>query len=64
LSYLFHAYVALLPHLLYKQIGLLLFLPFPFGWLFFSLIRFGKVSSRSHFIETLKWNTLLPCGFC
>ncbi len=40
-----------------------LFLPFPFGWLFFS-IRFAKVSSRSHFIETLKWNPLLPCGFC
>jgi hypothetical protein len=30
----------------------------------FSLIRFGKVSSRSHFLETLKWNPLLPCGFC
>jgi len=29
----------------------------------FSLIRFGKVSS-SHFIETLKWNPLLTCGFC
>jgi hypothetical protein len=30
----------------------------------FYLIRFGQVTSRRHFIETLKWNPLLPCGFC